>query len=62
MINNQEQSMTELLKAVREQSDQLNYQMVKIKSLEEKVVEYSFRQRNCPEIPHLISSTYQKEP
>lgn len=37
MIHTQEQSITELLKAVREQSDQLNLQKVKIKILEEKV-------------------------
>lgn len=37
MIHSQEQSITELLKAVREQSDQLNHQRVKIKILEEKV-------------------------
>lgn len=37
MIHSQEQSIIELLKAVREQSDQLNHQRVKIKILEEKV-------------------------
>lgn len=37
VIHTQEQSITELLKAVREQSDQLNLQNVKIKTLEEKV-------------------------
>lgn len=37
VIQTQEQSITELLKAVREQSDQLNHQRLKIKILEEKV-------------------------
>lgn len=37
VIQTQEQSITELLKAVREQSDQLNHQRAKIKNLEEKV-------------------------
>lgn len=37
VIHTQEQSITELLRAVREQSDQLNYQQEKIKILEEKV-------------------------
>lgn len=37
VIHTQEQSITELLRAVREQSEQLNLQKVKIKILEEKV-------------------------
>lgn len=37
VIQTQEQSITELLKAVREQSEQLNHQRAKIKNLEEKV-------------------------
>lgn len=37
VIHTQDQSITELLKAVREQSDQLNLQKLKIKTLEEKV-------------------------
>nr|XP_061795473.1 angiopoietin-related protein 3-like [Nerophis lumbriciformis] len=44
VINSQEQSITELLKAVREQSDQLNYQRNKIKSLEEKLTVSAFAQ------------------
>ncbi|XP_077415171.1 angiopoietin-related protein 3-like [Vanacampus margaritifer] len=44
VINTQEQSITELLKAVREQSDQLNYQRIKIKSLEEKFTASTFAQ------------------
>ena len=37
VIHSQERSITELLKAVREQSDQLNHQRVQFKTLEEKV-------------------------
>jgi len=37
VILSQERSITELLNAVREQSDQLNHQRVKINILEEKV-------------------------
>lgn len=37
VIHSQDQSITELLKAVKEQSDQLNHQRIKIKTLEEKV-------------------------
>lgn len=37
VIHSQEHSIRELLKAVRDQSNQLNLQRVKIKSLEEKV-------------------------
>ncbi|KAG7487653.1 hypothetical protein MATL_G00025720 [Megalops atlanticus] len=36
MIDSQEKSITDLLKAVKEQHDQLNYQKNKIKSLEDK--------------------------
>ena len=37
VIQTQEQSISELLKAVREQSDQLSHQRVRIKEREEKV-------------------------
>ena len=37
VIHSQETSITELLNAVRDQSDQINYQRGKIKNLEEKV-------------------------
>lgn len=37
VIQTQEHNIRELLNAVREQSDQLNHQRVKIKSLEDKV-------------------------
>uniref|UniRef100_A0A3P8WHL6 Angiopoietin like 3 n=1 Tax=Cynoglossus semilaevis TaxID=244447 RepID=A0A3P8WHL6_CYNSE len=36
VIHSQERSITELLKAVRDQSDQINFQKTKIKNLEEK--------------------------
>lgn len=38
VIHTQERSIAELLKAVKEQSDQLVHQRSKIKTLEEKVV------------------------
>ncbi|XP_024909597.1 angiopoietin-related protein 3-like [Cynoglossus semilaevis] len=37
VIHSQERSITELLKAVRDQSDQINFQKTKIKNLEEKL-------------------------
>ena len=37
MIDSQEKTITDLLIAVREQHDQLDYQKTKIKNLEEKV-------------------------
>lgn len=37
VIRSQEQSITELLKAVSAQNDQMNHQRAKIKILEEKV-------------------------
>lgn len=37
VIEVQERTITDLLKAVREQHDQLNHQKTKIKTLEEKV-------------------------
>ena len=37
VIHTQEKSITDLLKAVREQSEQLNFQRTQIKSLEKKV-------------------------
>lgn len=39
VIHSQDNSIRELLRAVRDQSDQLNLHRVKIKSLEEKVSE-----------------------
>lgn len=38
VIEVQERTITDLLKAVREQHDQLNHQKTKIKTLEEKVL------------------------
>lgn len=42
VIHSQERSITELLKAVRDQSDQINFQKTKIKNLEEKVGRHFF--------------------
>lgn len=38
VIETQEKTITDLLKSVKEQHEQLNYQKVKIKSLEDKVI------------------------
>ncbi|XP_077377826.1 angiopoietin-related protein 3-like [Festucalex cinctus] len=56
VINTQEQSITELLKAVREQSDQLNYQRIKIKSLEEKLTASTFAQDTIERMPESFNS------
>ncbi|XP_051943647.1 angiopoietin-related protein 3-like [Hippocampus zosterae] len=56
VINNQEQSITELLKAVSEQSDQLNDQRVKIKSLEEKLTASTLAQDTSERIPESFNS------
>lgn len=37
VIETQERTITDLLKSVKEQHEQLNYQKIKIKSLEDKV-------------------------
>lgn len=42
MIESQEKTITNLLKAVRDQHDQLDHQKIKIKNLEEKVVLQDF--------------------
>ena len=42
MIESQERTITELLKAVREQHDQLDHQKSKIKNLEDKVGDMFF--------------------
>uniref|UniRef100_A0A3Q3WYX9 Fibrinogen C-terminal domain-containing protein n=1 Tax=Mola mola TaxID=94237 RepID=A0A3Q3WYX9_MOLML len=55
VIHTQEQSITELLKAVREQSDQLNLQNVKIKTLEEKVKVRDFG-KTIERIPETFNS------
>uniref|UniRef100_A0A3Q3IV58 Fibrinogen C-terminal domain-containing protein n=1 Tax=Monopterus albus TaxID=43700 RepID=A0A3Q3IV58_MONAL len=60
VINSQEQSILELLKAVSEQSDQINHQRTKIKILEEKVnaKEYSIPPIEAPTLtPYLTSGS-----
>ncbi|XP_041804865.1 angiopoietin-related protein 3-like [Chelmon rostratus] len=56
VIHTQEQSITELLKAVREQSDQLNHQRVKIKVLEEKLTANSLTQETIEKMPEVFNS------
>ncbi|XP_070830789.1 angiopoietin-related protein 3-like [Chaetodon trifascialis] len=56
VIHTQEQSITELLKAVREQSDQLNHQRVKIKILEEKLTANTLTQGNIEKMPEIFNS------
>ncbi|XP_061694924.1 angiopoietin-related protein 3-like [Syngnathoides biaculeatus] len=56
VINNQEKSITALLEAVREQSEQLNYQRMKIKSLEQKFTAGSFGQDTIERTPESFSS------
>ncbi|XP_051265217.1 angiopoietin-related protein 3-like [Dicentrarchus labrax] len=56
VINTQEQSITELLKAVREQSDQLNHQRVKIKILEEKLTANTLTQETIERMPEIFNS------
>ncbi|XP_068197119.1 angiopoietin-related protein 3-like [Antennarius striatus] len=55
MIRAQEQNISELLKAVKEQSDQLNHQRVKIKSLE-KLTARSLTQQTNDRIPWVLNS------
>ncbi|XP_054624667.1 angiopoietin-related protein 3-like [Dunckerocampus dactyliophorus] len=56
VITSQEQSITELLNAVREQSDQLNYQRIKIKNLEEKLIASSLAQETIERMPESFIS------
>nr|XP_046265372.1 angiopoietin-related protein 3-like [Scatophagus argus] len=56
VIHSQEQSITELLNAVREQSDQLNHQRVKIKILEEKLTANTLTQQTMERIPGALDS------
>ncbi|XP_061550330.1 angiopoietin-related protein 3-like isoform X2 [Phycodurus eques] len=56
VINSQEKSITELLKAAREQSDQLNYQRIKIKSLEQKFTASTFAQDTIERMPESFNS------
>ncbi|XP_028857806.1 angiopoietin-related protein 3 [Denticeps clupeoides] len=60
MIESQEKTITDLLKAVRGQNEQLNHQKSKIKSLEEKLVydqetaEKNYAEVESPEIFHYL--------
>ncbi|XP_028282994.1 angiopoietin-related protein 3-like [Parambassis ranga] len=56
VIHNQEQSITELLNAVREQSDQLNHQRTKIKLLEEKLTANTLAQETIDRMPDTFNS------
>ncbi|KAG7524575.1 hypothetical protein JOB18_013960 [Solea senegalensis] len=56
VIHSQEQSITELLKAVREQSNQINYQKTKIKTLEEKLTVDTSAQETIERTPEVFSS------
>uniref|UniRef100_A0A667ZT13 Angiopoietin like 3 n=1 Tax=Myripristis murdjan TaxID=586833 RepID=A0A667ZT13_9TELE len=55
VIHTQEQSITELLRAVREQSDQLNHQRIKIKTLEEKLTANTFAQETIERMPDIFN-------
>lgn len=56
VIESQERTITDLLKAVREQNEQLNYQKNKIKTLEDKVgnVQISTKVRNSFGFPRCL--------
>ncbi|XP_059200418.1 angiopoietin-related protein 3-like [Centropristis striata] len=56
VIHSQERSITELLKAVSEQSDQLNYQRVKIRNLEEKLTVNTLTQETIERMPENFNS------
>ncbi|XP_061150850.1 angiopoietin-related protein 3-like [Syngnathus typhle] len=56
VINSQEHSITKLLKAVKEQNDQLNYQRNKLKSLEEKLTASTLAQDTMERIPQSFNS------
>ncbi|KAF7659034.1 hypothetical protein LDENG_00004190 [Lucifuga dentata] len=56
VIHTQEKSITELLKAVWEQSDQLNHQMIKIKILEEKLTANTLAQETIERIPEISNA------
>uniref|UniRef100_UPI0037E8E8A3 angiopoietin-related protein 3-like n=1 Tax=Semicossyphus pulcher TaxID=241346 RepID=UPI0037E8E8A3 len=56
VIQSQERSITELLKAVREQSEQLNHQRSKIKILEEKLTANSLAQETFERTPEIFNS------
>ncbi|XP_045907334.1 angiopoietin-related protein 3-like isoform X2 [Micropterus dolomieu] len=56
VVHSQEQSIIELLKAVREQSDQLNNQRVKIRILEEKLTANTLTQETIERMPEIFKS------
>ncbi|XP_037644180.1 angiopoietin-related protein 3-like [Sebastes umbrosus] len=56
VIHSQERSIIELLKAVREQTDQLNHQKVKIKNLEEKFTVNTMTQETIERMPEIFNS------
>ncbi|KAK5919081.1 hypothetical protein CgunFtcFv8_023006 [Champsocephalus gunnari] len=57
VIHSQERSITELLKAVREQSHQLNHQRIQLKTLEEKFTVNTLAQETIERMPE----TYNNE-
>nr|XP_019956565.1 PREDICTED: angiopoietin-related protein 3-like [Paralichthys olivaceus] len=56
VIHSQEMSITELLKAVRDQSDQINYQRGKIKNLEEKLTVDTLAQETIERMPETFNT------
>ncbi|XP_018532843.1 angiopoietin-related protein 3 [Lates calcarifer] len=56
VIQTQEQSITELLKSVKEQSDQINHQRTKIKILEEKLTANTLAQETIERMPEIFNS------
>ncbi|XP_062259910.1 angiopoietin-related protein 3-like [Platichthys flesus] len=55
VIHSQETSITELLNAVRDQSDQINYQRDKIKNLEEKLTVNRLAQETIERMPETFN-------
>ncbi|XP_040000018.1 angiopoietin-related protein 3-like [Xiphias gladius] len=56
VIHSQEQSIMELLKAVREQSDQINHQKTKIKILEDKLTTNTLAQETIERMPEIFNT------
>ncbi|XP_056246421.1 angiopoietin-related protein 3-like [Seriola aureovittata] len=56
VINSQEQSIIELLNAVKEQNDQINHQKTKIKILEEKLTANTLAQDTIERMPENFNS------
>ncbi|XP_029309464.1 angiopoietin-related protein 3-like [Cottoperca gobio] len=55
VIYSQERSITELLKAVKEQSDQLNHQKLQIKIMEEKLTVDTLTQETIERMPEIFN-------